>query len=116
MKNTRRNFLKVASASAGLSAVTGTVGCASVGGVAKPKVVVVGGGYGGATVAKYIKMWEPSIDVTVVERNPNFVSCPISNLVLGGSQKIEDITMSYAALQSKYGVKVLRGEAVAIDV
>jgi hypothetical protein len=52
MKNTRRNFLKVASATAGLSAVTGMVGCASVGGVAKPKVVVVGGGYGGATVAK----------------------------------------------------------------
>ena len=52
MKNTRRNFLKVASATAGVSAVTGMVGCASVGGVAKPKVVVVGGGYGGATVAK----------------------------------------------------------------
>jgi NADH dehydrogenase FAD-containing subunit len=116
MKNIRRNFLKVAGAMAGVSAVTGLVGCASVGGVAKPKVVIVGGGYGGATAAKYIKMWGPNIDVTVVERNPNFVSCPISNLVLGGSQKMEDITMSYAVLQSKYGVKVVRGEAVAIDV
>ncbi len=114
--NSRRNFLKVAGATTGAAAIAGIGGCASVGGSAAPKVVVVGGGYGGATAAKYIKMWGPQIDVTVVERNPSFVSCPISNLVLGGSQKIEDITMSYDALQAKHGVKVVRGEAIAIDV
>jgi sulfide dehydrogenase [flavocytochrome c] flavoprotein chain len=113
MKTNRRDFLKVASASAGIAAISG---CASIGGTAGPKVVVIGGGYGGATAAKYIKMWGPNIDVTMVERNSEFVSCPISNLVLGGSQKMSDITMGYEGLQKKHGVKIVRGEAVAIDV
>ena len=47
-------------------------------------VVVVGGGYGGATAARYLKLWGGNVDVTLVERSADFVSCPISNLVLGG--------------------------------
>ncbi len=114
MHSQRRDFIKVSGAIAGASAIAG---CASVssGGKSGPKVVIVGGGYGGATAAKYIKMWGPNIDVTVVERNTSFISCPISNLVLGGSQTMADITMSYDTLQKKYGVKVVRGEASAID-
>jgi sulfide dehydrogenase [flavocytochrome c] flavoprotein chain len=112
----RRDFLKKSGAVAAVAGVATITGCASVGGTSGPKVVIVGGGYGGATAAKYIKMWGPNIDVTVVERNPEFVSCPISNLVLGGSQKMSDITVSYDALQKKYGVKVVRGEATAVDV
>ncbi len=51
-----------------------------------PKVIVVGGGYGGATAAKYVRMWsDGKIDVTLVERDGEFVSCPLSNLVIGGS-------------------------------
>ena len=50
-----------------------------------PKVVVIGGGFGGATVSKYIKMWNSNIDVTLVERNTNYVSCPISNRVFSGN-------------------------------
>jgi sulfide dehydrogenase [flavocytochrome c] flavoprotein chain len=116
MTMNRRDFLKATGAVAGASTVAGVSGCAAVGGASGPKVVIVGAGYGGATAAKYIKMWAPNIDVTVVERNTSFVSCPISNLVLGGSQKIEDVTMSYDALQKKWGVKLVRGEATAIDV
>jgi sulfide dehydrogenase [flavocytochrome c] flavoprotein chain len=112
----RRGFIKAGALTAGAGAVAGISGCASVGGTSGPKVVIVGGGYGGATAAKYIKMWAPNFDVTVVERNTSFVSCPISNLVLGGSQKIEDVTMSYDTLQKKWGVRVVRGEATAIDV
>ena len=111
----RRTFLKASAATsvaAGASAVTG---CASIGGASGPKVVVVGGGYGGATAAKYIKMWGPNIDVTLVERNAEFVSCPISNLVLGGSKTMRDITVGYETLAKKYGIKVIRGEAVAVD-
>jgi len=111
----RRTFLKSSSAVAAATGVAGISGCATIGG-AGPKVVIVGGGYGGATAAKYIKMWGPQIDVTLVERDTAFVSCPISNLVLGGSQQMKDITVSYDALQKKYGVKVVRGEASAIDV
>jgi sulfide dehydrogenase [flavocytochrome c] flavoprotein chain len=115
-KNARRSFLKTTGVLSGTAALAGIAGCATVGGSSGPKVVIVGGGYGGATAAKYIKMWGPQIEVTVIERNPEFVSCPISNLVLGGSQTMKDITLSYETLQKKYGVKVVRGEAVAVDV
>ncbi len=116
MSINRRNFLKASGVVAAAGSVATFTGCASVGGGSGPKVVIVGGGYGGATAAKYIKMWEPTIDVTVIERNTAFISCPISNLVLGGSQKMADITVSYDTLQKKYGVKLIRGEALAVDV
>ena len=109
----RRTFLKSSGAVAGISAAT-LSGCATVAG-SGPKVVIVGGGYGGATAAKYIKMWGGNIDVTVIERNTEFISCPMSNLVLGGSQTMQDITLSYDTLQKKYGIKLIRGEAVAVD-
>jgi sulfide dehydrogenase [flavocytochrome c] flavoprotein subunit len=78
------------------------------------RVVVVGGGFGGSTAARYLRLWGGDIDVTLVERNEQFVSCPISNLVLGGHKRIGDITRPYTGL-SLQGVKVLRGEVVAID-
>lgn len=109
----RRAFLKSSGAITAVSAAS-LSGCATVG-ANVPKVVIVGGGYGGATAAKYIKMWGPSIEVTLIERNTEFVSCPLSNLVLGGSQTMKDITISYDALQKKYGVKLIRGEAIAVD-
>ncbi len=116
MKTNRRTFLKASGATTAAVGVSAITGCASIGGTTGPKVVIVGGGYGGATAAKYIKMWGPNIDVTLVERNAEFISCPISNLVLGGSQTMKDITVSYDALQKKYGVKILRGEATGVDV
>jgi sulfide dehydrogenase [flavocytochrome c] flavoprotein chain len=79
------------------------------------KVVVVGGGWGGATAAKYLRLWsDNAIDVTLVEPNASFVSCPISNLVLGGSKRLEDITMDYAGL-TRRGINVVRDSATAID-
>ena len=116
MDNTfnRRDFVK----SAGALSLLGTAaiaGCASVGGVAKPKVVVVGGGFGGATAAKYIAMWsEGKIDVTLVERDAQFVSCPLSNLVLGGSKSMADISVAYDGL-NKYGIKRIQGDATSFD-
>lgn len=113
MKNiNRRDFLKLG---AGAAAMAGLYGCTS-GTRASGHVVVVGGGYGGATVAKYLRMWsEGQVQVTLVERNTDFVSCPISNLVIGGSKTLADITISYANLQHKWGVRVIRDEAVGID-
>jgi NADPH-dependent 2,4-dienoyl-CoA reductase/sulfur reductase-like enzyme len=103
----RRQFIQAAGASAVLA------GCASIGGAAKPQVVVVGGGYGGATAARYVRMWsEGAIDVTLVEPNASFISCPLSNLVLGGSKQIVDLTMSYDRMQ---GVRVLRDTVTSID-
>jgi sulfite dehydrogenase len=105
----RREFLKLGGAAAALAAT----GCASPGS-AKARVVVVGGGFGGATAAKYIRMWGPGIEVVMVERNTDFVSCPISNLVYGGSKTMADITYGYNGL-AKYGVQVVRDEVTAVD-
>ena len=116
MNMNRRAFLKASGATTAAVGVSSLSGCASIGGASGPKVVVVGGGYGGATAAKYIKMWGPNIDVTLIERNGEFISCPLSNLVVGGSQTMRDITVSYDTLQKKHGVKVLRGEATGVDV
>lgn len=81
-----------------------------------PRVVIVGAGFGGATCAKYLRMWsDKKIEVILVERNPAFISCPMSNTVIGGSRSMQDITHSYKALGKKYGVKLIQGEVLAID-
>lgn len=107
----RRQFLKATSVSV---AATGLAGCATAPEAAKARVVVVGGGYGGATAAKYVRLFDPEIDVTLVEPNEAFVSCPLSNLVLGGFKAMADITTPYTGL-ARYGVKVVRDSASAID-
>src|ERR1700740_3469598 len=79
------------------------------------KVSVGGGGYGGATAAKYVrKLSRGTIGVALVEREEAFVSCPLSNLVIGGSREIADITVAYDGLD-RWGVRRVRNEAVAID-
>ena len=108
----RRDFLKTIGAASTVAAIPG---CATMSG-AGGKVVVVGGGYGGATAAKYIRMWsDGGVDVTVVEPNPEFISCPISNLVLGGSKTLADITVSYDNLTKRHGVKIVKDTATGID-
>ncbi|MBS0405552.1 MAG: FAD-dependent oxidoreductase [Proteobacteria bacterium] len=109
----RRQILQAASAASVLGL---TAGCASVGGSAGGKVVVVGGGYGGATAAKYIRLWSGGqVEVTLIEPNDAFVSCPISNLVLGGSKQMADITTSYDNLVRRHGVKIVKDRVAAID-
>jgi sulfide dehydrogenase [flavocytochrome c] flavoprotein chain len=108
----RRDFLKI---SAATGAIASLYGCAG-GSRASGHVVVVGGGYGGATVAKYLRMWsEGGVQVTLIERNPTFISCPISNLVIGGTKTMEDITISYDGLKNKWGVRVIQDDVVAVD-
>ena len=111
----RRDFLQAAAAAGAASAVAG---CATMGasGPSIGKVVVVGGGYGGATAAKYIRSWSDGrIDVTLVETNAAFVSCPLSNLVLGGSRTIASLTVPYDNLARRHGVRVVRDTATAVD-
>jgi NADPH-dependent 2,4-dienoyl-CoA reductase/sulfur reductase-like enzyme len=83
---------------------------------AKRRIVVVGGGYGGATAARYATLWgADAVDVTLVERDAAFVSCPLSNLVLGGNRSIDDITVSYRGLAQR-GVNIVNDVATAIDI
>jgi len=112
MSMQRRDFLKTIGAASTVAAIPG---CATMGGTSG-KVVVVGGGYGGATAAKYIRMWsDGGVDVTLVEPNPEFISCPISNLVLGGSKTLADVTVSYDNLTRRHGVKIVKDTATGID-
>jgi NADPH-dependent 2,4-dienoyl-CoA reductase/sulfur reductase-like enzyme len=110
MSVSRRTFIAASATGASLA----LAGCASTPSRPLARVVVIGGGYGGATAAKYLRLWEPRLDVTLVERNEAFVSCPISNLVLAGAEKIENLTVPYDGLR-KYGVRVVRDDATAID-
>ncbi len=108
----RRNFLKAGAAATALAALYGcTAGTKSSG-----HVVIVGGGYGGATAAKYLRMWSGGgVQVTLVERNPQFISCPISNLVIGGMKTMADITHDYDTLRGKWGVRVIQDEVLGVD-
>jgi sulfide dehydrogenase [flavocytochrome c] flavoprotein chain len=120
MNNVEFNRRRVLQAAAGASALSGLglAGCVT----APPapvkklgKVMIVGAGFGGATAAKYLKLWGgDAIDVMLVDRNPQFISCPLSNLVIGGSKKMEELATSYTGLREA-GVVVLRDEVTAID-
>jgi len=102
----RRSFLHTSAA----ISLLGLGACATTASIpAKAKVVVIGGGYGGATAAKYVRLLsEYKIDVVMIEPSYNFVSCPISNLVIGGSKQIADLTTPYSGLSSNHGVTVVR--------
>lgn len=107
----RREVLQAAGAAALLA------GCASVAPRARPHVVVIGGGYGGAAAARYVRMWSGGeVDVTLVEPNAAFISCPLSNLVLGGSRRIGDLTHGYGALTARHGIRIVHDSATGIDV
>ena len=83
---------------------------------AKPKLVVVGGGPGGATIAKYVaRDSNGAVEVTLVEPLRQFITCFHSNLYLGGFRSWESMVHSYDALASKYGVKLVHQAAQAID-
>jgi cytochrome c553/NADPH-dependent 2,4-dienoyl-CoA reductase/sulfur reductase-like enzyme len=115
---TRREFLKTSSTGVGALAVGGLAGCASTRGEIDPKatrrIVVVGGGWGGATAAKYARLADPSIEVVLLEPNKRFVSCPLSNLVLSGVRGLGSLSFGYNGLR-EHGVKVRHEAAAAIE-
>jgi len=109
----RRHFLHSAAA----VALLGTAGCATTSSIpSKARVVVIGGGYGGATAARYVRLLsDHKIDVVLIEPNDAFVSCPLSNLVLGGSKQIADVTTPYSGLARNHGVTVVKDTAASVD-
>ena len=122
----RRNFIKLVGSASGLA----LAGCATQGapGVAAgsaadmmPKgsarrVVVVGGGFGGAIAAKYVRMHDSSIEVVMIEKNRQFVSCPFSNFYITGiTNDMKSLTIGYDKLAANHGVKMVYAEVTAID-
>ncbi|MCA3247700.1 MAG: FAD-dependent oxidoreductase [Azospirillum sp.] len=98
-----------------LLATTALSACAVQTAPAKAHVVVIGGGFGGATAAKFLRLEDPGIAVTMIEPKDAFVTCPFSNYVIAGFKRIDEITHSYAALTSVHGVRHVRDMAAAID-
>lgn len=108
----RRSLLQSSAA----LALLGLAGCATTSVPAKAKVVVIGGGWGGATAAKYVRLLSDyRIDTVLIEPNDAFISCPVSNLVLGGSKQMADITTPYTGLARNHGVTLVKDVATRVD-
>ena len=117
MNQNRRQTLRLLGALGAGALLPAHAATPQAGGTARPRVVVIGGGYGGATAAKYLRMWSNGgVDVSLVEREVRFVSCPLSNLVLGDYRTLDELSVSYDTLASRWGVRVVHGEVSAIDV
>ncbi|MCB1824534.1 MAG: FAD-dependent oxidoreductase [Candidatus Competibacteraceae bacterium] len=109
----RRHFLKLVGASTAMAASPTLLKAQTA---TPPQVVVVGGGFAGATVAKYLRLWRNGdVAVTLVDANPAHTSCILSNLVLNNALSLSQITFNYAILQQKYGVTTVQGQATGID-
>lgn len=108
----RRDFIKVL----GLSPLMTLIPTMSQAAEKVPHIVIVGGGFSGATCAKYLKMWGgSSINVTIVEANPTYVSPILSNLVLNGQKTTGDLSFTYDNLSSKYKINMLHGQVTGVD-
>lgn len=107
----RRDFIKTSGAAV---AAVGILGFPHLAFGAGRKVVVVGGGTGGATAAKYIKRADPSIEVTLIEPNKDYYTCYMSNEVIGGDRKLESLKVGYDGLRA-HGIQVVHDSATGID-
>ena len=110
MTLSRRTFVQASAASAAMLAAPKAIGAT------RPKVVVIGGGAGGATAARYIaKDSKGAIDVTLVEPTRTYYTCFFSNLAIGGFRSYDSIGHSYGKLASQYGVNVVHDWAIGVD-
>jgi len=107
---TRRNFIKLSTS----VAVTSLAGFPLISFGANKQVVIIGGGAGGATAAKYLRMFDASIDVTLIEQNEFYHTCFMSNEVISGERTLDSIKFGYKGLE-KHGVKVIKAKATGID-
>jgi len=110
----RRLFL-LSSLSAALPTFVGTSWAIAPPAKPKARVLVVGGGMAGATVAKYLRLWGDAVAVTLIERNPTYVSNILSSLVLTGQRTIPSLTFGYDTLRDRYGVQLVFDDVVDLD-
>jgi sulfide dehydrogenase [flavocytochrome c] flavoprotein chain len=112
LASTRRQTLKGVGA---LALASGTLGVPRIALGAAGRVVVVGGGFGGATTAKYLKRADPDLEVVLIEPAERFYTCPFSNLYLGGLRDFETIGHGFDVLRERWGVEVVHDRAEDVD-
>jgi sulfide dehydrogenase [flavocytochrome c] flavoprotein subunit len=110
----RRTFIKYLGGAGLMSGMLGMFPLYSSAAKASARVVIVGGGFGGSTCAKYLHRFDPSLDITLVEPAKQFVTCPFSNAVMSGLRDMKSISHSYDA-QRQRGVKVVQAIVTDID-
>jgi sulfide dehydrogenase [flavocytochrome c] flavoprotein subunit len=119
----RRSFIKILGSASGV-ALAGCAGAPSVSSGSAteimPKmarrVVVVGGGFGGTIAAKYVRMFDSSIEVVLIERNKQFISCPFSNFYIAGlTNDMSALTINYDKLAANHGIKMVYADVTAVD-
>lgn len=116
MQLNRREFIKLTAAASALASLTGCTKNLIHSSGNKPRVIIIGGGYAGSAVAKYLRIWSNAgIETVVIEPNPYFISCPLSNLVLGGSKQLDDLSFSYDALKRNHGIQWVKDTVTSID-
>ena len=112
----RRSFLKLVGAGAGAAGLPMIGRAADIMPKSGRRVVVIGGGYGGTIAAKYVRMLDKSIEVVMIERNKQFVSCPFSNFYIAGlTDNMNSLTIGYDKLTANHGVKMVYAEVTGID-
>ena len=112
----RRLFLSRFLYSAAFSGLLPLTNIANLSAKSPGRVVVIGGGWGGLSAAKTIKLLSPEVEVVIIEKEKVFRSCPISNWVIGQIKTMEDITFSYETLQKRYDIKFIHDIASSVDI
>ncbi len=115
MSINRRNFIKLAGAGASVLAFPYMSRAADILPKTGRRVVVVGGGSGGAIAAKYIRKTDPSIEVVLIEAEKSYIACPLSNLVLAGIRTLEENTITVSKMAANHGIKLIYDTVTAVD-
>ncbi len=115
MSMNRRSFIKLVGAGAGVMSWPSISSASDILPRTGRRVVVVGGGSGGAIVAKYLRIADPSIEVLLIESDKRYIACPLSNLVLAGVRTLEENTLTLDKMAAKHGVKLLYDTVTAVD-
>jgi sulfide dehydrogenase [flavocytochrome c] flavoprotein subunit len=113
-KLTRRQMIQLAAAGIVAPAALALTGCSTTGRKGAGNVVVIGGGFGGSAAAKYLKRYNPELNVTLIEPNKEYITCPGSNWVLGGFHEMKQITHNYNAAK-KNGINVMHEVVASVD-
>ncbi len=113
----RRNFHKIVLGATALSftACSNTFEDMSTPSKNKQRVVIIGGGFGGATAAKYLRRFSPDTEIILIEQNKEYYTCPFSNTVIAGMNPIEYIKHDYKTLEKKYNIKVIHEKVKKLD-